>query len=92
MFFPTWLEMVFLLVAFVWTTLQQLTMVNSGSHSIVRMLLLALYILIMLIVVLYNREDPRLSSALFLLSVAALGITIHLYRRMPARLPDEPKF
>jgi steroid 5-alpha reductase family enzyme len=92
MFFPTWLDMVLLLAAFLWTNYQQMTMLKSLSHSIVRVFSMVFYIAVMLAVVFYNRTDGRLSTVLFVLSVASIGLTIHLYRKVPPQLPEEPKF
>jgi Na+/proline symporter len=91
MFFPTWLDMVLMLISFMWITLQQ-RFVQSESTSITRLVMAGCFIVFMLVVVLYNKGAPWLSTAFFVLSVVSLGLTFHMYRQMPSRLPEEPKF
>jgi len=89
MFFPTSLDMILLLVSFFWGTIQH-SSIPPGSSGIDRLVFLAACVVVMLIVVLYNNENRWLSSGLFLVSAACLGITWQLHRRLPSRLPDEP--
>jgi hypothetical protein len=91
MFFPTWLEMLFLLSAFFWCTWQQLNIQKAGLRSYARIVSQGFFVVTMFIVVLYNRVDPLLSTVLFLLSVAAFVVACHYYRRVPPRLPPEPR-
>lgn len=91
MFFPTWLDMVLMLASFVWITLQQrFVQAESASHA--RLLIAAAFIVFMVILVFYNTGIAWLSTAFFLGSVASLALTYHMHRRMPARLPEEPRF
>ena len=92
MFFPTWLDMILMLISFMWITLQQ-RFVQSESPSNTRLIMAGCYIVFMFMVVLYNNGGaPWLSTIFFLGSVVAISITCYMYRRMPSRLPDEPKF
>jgi hypothetical protein len=91
MLFPTWLDMILLLAAFIWNTWQQLEMVKHGSSSKIRLFADLFYIATMLVAVLYNKGNAEVSAGLFVVSLASLGFTYYLYRQTPPRLPKEPR-
>jgi O-antigen/teichoic acid export membrane protein len=92
MFLPTWTDMILLLFAFVWLTFQQLRIHTSGFVSVPRMLTQAVIVVLMFIVVFYNSTNSAVSAALSLGSVAALGVAYYFQRKVPPRLPTEPRF
>ena len=92
MFFPTWLDMILLLVSFVWLMLQQMQIQHTGPISMPRMAIQVTLVVVMALVVFYNGTDARLSTAFFVLSVAAVGGAYYYFRKVPPRLPTEPRF
>jgi hypothetical protein len=89
MFFPTWIDMILLLVSFVWSTIQHRS-VPEGSSGVLRLVFMAFCVVMMGVVVLYNDVDAWLSTGLFLISAAGLAMTWQFNRLLPSRLPDEP--
>jgi phosphatidylglycerophosphate synthase len=92
MFFPTWLDMIILLVTFCWLTMQQMRMLGSGFRSVPRMAVQAVAIIVMFMVVIYNGKHPGLSSGLSVATLVMLGAAYYFQRKVPPRLPTEPKF
>jgi uncharacterized membrane protein len=92
MYFPTWIDMILLLAAFVWCILQQFSIQRAGIANRSRMLTLAGLIFIMLMVLFNNKANSPLSPAFFAISVVSLGVAYYHQRKVPPRLPKEPRF
>jgi hypothetical protein len=90
MFFPTWLTMILMLTAFMWTINQE-RMLSLESVSSIRMVFLVIAIPVMFCIILYNTVNAWLSTAFFAIGVISVGIAYQFYRMMPSRLPEEPK-
>jgi cell division protein FtsW (lipid II flippase) len=90
MFFPTWLVMALLLTAFVWCTFQQYRL-QYVHKSMFRMYVSAALVLTMFVAVLYNGTDRWLSTGLFIASVSALLLDVHLYRQWKTMMPPPKK-
>lgn len=88
-FIPTWISN-FVLLGTCWLAgfqLVQLRRLNPVTNIQFAMVVFGL--VMVLIVTLYNRVDPWLSLAFFLIAVGSLGVMVRQHRMLPPMKPFE---
>ena len=80
---PTWITNVVLLLTCYLSGFQHLRLRRSNPVTNLPFFMMAFALLMVLIVTLYNRENPWLSLAFFLLAVGCLGLMFRRLRMLP---------
>jgi hypothetical protein len=82
-FIPTWVTNILLLITCFLSIYQHLRLRPQNPIANLQFIMVVFALATLLINTLYNREDPRLSVALFVISVASLALMIRQLRMLP---------
>jgi Ca2+/Na+ antiporter len=80
---PTWITNCVILAGFVLSAYQHWRLNPENPVTNSQFVVMVFSILMLLVVTLFNRTDPWLSLALFLIAAASLFLTIRRHRKLP---------
>ena len=88
-FIPAWITNIVLLITCYLSGFQHFRFKRPNPITNLQFVMIVFCLLMVLIVTLYNRENPWLSLAFFLLAVSCLGLMIRQLRMLPPMKPIE---
>jgi hypothetical protein len=87
LFIPTWVTNILLLITCFLSIYQHLRLRRQNPIANLQFFMVVFALAVWLINTLYGRENPRLSLALFVISVASLAFMIRQLRMLPPSRP-----
>jgi hypothetical protein len=88
-FVPAWISNILLLITCYLSGFQHVQMKRPNPVTNIQFVMMVFSLLMILIIAFYNRENPWLSLAFFLIAVGSFALTIRQHRMLPPRKPFE---